>query len=657
MVKQFAESGLKVIRLFLFWDYVEQFEDVWDFSQFDACFAQAEESGVQIVPTLMPVSPPGYMCISTGVQDIGDLDDPVFWTKAMEYVRRTVLRYRNSPALHSWILWNEPTRHIRKTEHSIRALREYLRMYYNNDIQTVNKLYYNRYSDFDEIEKNYKTQVENLSFRGYAESTDWLRFCGYNLCEKLADIGNEIRRWDDHPIHVNPHDVGRNIIAGGQSVWQEAKVVDFIGCSCHPSWHSTRFDKKRLHQSVSMFADLMGGATRHPDKLFWVTELQGGNNIFSGIRPMSPTKEDISRWIWLSLGCGAEKVVFWCFNTRNEGFEGAEWGLLGFDGVPSPRLEATSAICHILEREQSLFRRVRPVKPQVYILHAESSWILSDVEGEGEDPTNPRNRMLSSDAVSGAYQLCQDLGLQASFLNEDMILTGEIPEGAVLLAPSVFACRDGVCEALEEFVRRGGTLIADQMFGIKDEYGRIRYERMETLERLFGVHQRDLGVLNGSETLEINGTHCPAWFMRMEGKATEGSVLGQFSDGAPAILKNLCGEGTAVRIQTTFFQRYGLYPEEASLNVLKMLLPESCAKSACWLENPSSSLSAKLLSDGDDHVLMLFNTAEDAQQAAVTLPKGAQIRWLTDQLAVTMAENHLSVELAAGQSVVAHIHF
>ena len=655
-VRQFAESGLKVIRLFLFWDYVERFEDVWDFSQFDACFEQAEESGVQIVPTLMPVSPPGYMCISSGVQDIGDLNDPVFWTKAMEYVRRTVQRYHASPALHSWILWNEPTRHIRKTEHSIRALREYLRKYYGNDIGKVNKLYYNRYNDFDEIEKNYRTQVENLSFRGYSESTDWTRFSCYDLCEKLSDIGAEIRKWDDHPIHVNPHDVGRNIIAGGQSVWQEAKVVDFIGCSCHPSWHSTRFDKNRIHQSVSMFTDLMGSATRHPDKLFWVTELQGGNNIFSGIRPMSPTKEDISRWIWLGLGCGAEKIVFWCFNTRNEGFEGAEWGLLGFDGRPSPRLEATSEICRILEREQSLLRRVRPEKPQVYILHAESSWILSDVEGEGEDPENPRNRMLSSDAVAGAYQLCQDMGLQVGFVSEDMILDGELPEGVVLLAPSVFACRDGVCEALEGFVRRGGTLIADQMFGIKDEYGRIRYERSETLERIFGVRQRDLGVLNGPETWQMDGLSCPAWFMRMEGIETEAAVLGRFADGAPALLRNPCGEGAALRFQTTFFQRYGLRHEAECLECMRALLDGLCPMPDCRLDEPSASLTAKLLSDGEDRVFMVFNTAENACEAVVTVPEGAQVRWLTGMPASVKTDNgKLFLGLEAGASVVAHI--
>lgn len=655
LVRQFADSGLKVIRLFLFWDYVERFENQWDFSQFDACFAQAEESGVTVVPTLMPVSPPGFMCISTGVQDIGDLNDPVFWEKAMEYVRRTVQRYSHSPALHSWILWNEPTRYIRKTEHSVRAFREYLRWFYGGDISAVNKLYYNRFQSFDEIEKNYDTQVENLSFRGYSESTDWIRFCVHDLCQKLRDIGSEIRKWDNHPIHVNPHDVGRNIIAGGQSVWQEARVVDFIGCSCHPSWHSVRFPRERIHQSVTLFADLMASATCHPEGLFWVTELQGGNNIFSGIRPMSPTPDEITRWIWQSLGCGAEKVVFWCFNTRSEGFEGAEWGLLGLDGTPSPRLEASGEICRLLEREQDLFSRVRPGKPDVYILHSESSWIVSDVEGEGTDISNPRNRMFASDAVAGAYLLCQDLGLEARFIDEERILQGALPKDAVLLAPSVFACREGVCEALEQFVSQGGTLMADQMFGLKDEYGRICAHRFPLLERLFGVHQKDVGVLNGPEDWTLEGITCPAWFLRMEGLPVTAEVLGRFSDGAPAALRNHLGDGTALRLQTAFFQRYFPDQDEGQKDMLSKLLPPLPEKRIA-LENPSPVLSSRLLSQGSDHVLMLFNASDAVQTARVRVPANAALRSLAGSQQSLRDENGLILpDLLPGETLVFHL--
>lgn len=656
LVRQMSESGLRIIRLFLFWDYVEPFEAVWDFARFDSCFEQAERSGMQVVPTLTAVSPPGYMRISTGPQNVGDLDDPVFWDKAMEYVRRTVRRYRNSPALHSWILWNEPSRYIRKTEHSIRALRRYLRSYYQEDIEAVNRLYYNRFQSFDEIGETRNAQAEPLSFRSYAEMSDWLRFCRHNLCEKLADIGREVRRWDDHPIHVNPHDVGRNIAAGGQSVWREAREVDFIGCSCHPAWHSVRFERKRLHQSVSMFADLMRSATDHPDGLFWVTELQGGNNLFSGSRPMSPDRDELARWIWMGLGCGAEKVLFWCFNMRNEGFEGAEWGLLGLDGTPSPRLCEVGEICKILDREQDLFSRLRPPRPQVYILHGEANWILSDMEGEGLEQENPRNRMLASDAVSGAYQMCQDLGLQTGFVNEERVLEGKLPDGAVLLAPSVFACPDGVCEALERFVAGGGTLIADQMFALKDEYGRIRYDRLERLERLFGVRQKDLGVLRDGQDWKLDGRTCRAWFMRMEGQSECGEILGRFSDGAPAVIRRIHGPGMAVRIQTVFFQRYFFKAEEPSLDCLRRLLPEKVWDVPCRLENPSAVLSAKLLSDGLDQVLMLFNSADAAQRAVVRLPEETEIRWLSEKPRTERGgDGRLGVMIPAGKTAAAHI--
>ena len=35
-VRRFDEAGLRVIRIFLFWDHVERREGVWDFTQYDA---------------------------------------------------------------------------------------------------------------------------------------------------------------------------------------------------------------------------------------------------------------------------------------------------------------------------------------------------------------------------------------------------------------------------------------------------------------------------------------------------------------------------------------------------------------------------------------------------------------------------------------------
>ena len=106
--------------------------------------------------------------------------------------------------------------------------------------------------------------------------------CGfYSLCENLRLIAAEIRKIDTvHELHVNPHDVATPNYFKGQSVFEEGKIVDFVGCLAHPSWHSVRFAPDRIDQSVAYYADLMKSTTRHKEDKFWVSELQGGTNIF-----------------------------------------------------------------------------------------------------------------------------------------------------------------------------------------------------------------------------------------------------------------------------------------------------------------------------------------------------------------------------------------
>ena len=143
--------------------------------------------------------------------------------------------------------------------------------------------------------------------------------------------------------------------------------------------------------------------------------------------------------------------------------------------------------------------------------------------------------------------------------------------------------------------------------------------------------------------------------MRMEGEAAGAAVLGRFSDGAPALLRSSCGKGMALRIQTAFFQRYGLYHERESLRCLKALLEGTYALPACRLDTPSDVLTAKLLSDGDDHVFMLFNASDKLQKAVVTVPAEAEVRWLTEAPATGMHDGKMTVMLQPGATAVAHI--
>lgn len=607
-VRQLHDSGMKLIRLFIIWGQVEPSKGVWDFRNYDACFEEAEKRGLRIIPTLMAASPPGWMQLTYGPQIPADIDDKVLWEMGLSYVKKVVERYNASPALDSWILWNEPDRNIKITENSMKAFQKYLAYLYKNNISRLNELYYRKYSSFDEVDVTSEV-LDSAGFRGYAERLDWMRFAVFNLCEKLTDIKNEIRKTDkQHPVHVNPHNIAQSYMKMGQSIWSEAKIVDFMGCSAHPSWHSVRFKRDRIHQSVAYFADLIKSVTKDPEGKFWVTELQGGTNIYSAFKYMCPTYKDIEHWLWESIGAGAWAVVFWCFNTRNKGFEGGEWGLLNQEEEPSERLEAISSVAKLLEKNRDLFDNTKPKKPDVWMLYSENSWRLSLVEGIGTDIDNARNAQMVPDALCGAYLMCADLGLDVAFIDEERFVEQGLEKEAVLIVPSTNSLEYSTCSALEEFVKNGGTLIADGLCGMKETNGVIARDNKLVIDRIFGSRLMDIesSEIDFNISLENEQKSIDGWFLKCTLENTESvNILGKFNDGKTAIVKHKYHLGSAIRIGTIFFQKYLSKPNNNDLNFLKSILPKNEEK--LTLVNVAYNLRMRILKSEESDIVILMN--------------------------------------------------
>ena len=111
------------------------------------------------------------------------------------------------------------------------------------------------------------------------------------------------------------------------------------------------------------------------ERPWWVTELQGGPTIYTGGRPMNPTKSEVTRWLWDSFGAGSRAVVFWLWNPRVLGNEGGEWGLVSLEGEPSPRLESVKEIADTLKRLPEL-AQAKPMAPHVGILYNPETFLL-----------------------------------------------------------------------------------------------------------------------------------------------------------------------------------------------------------------------------------------------------------------------------------------
>ena len=653
-VRRFDEAGLRVIRIFLFWDHVERREGVWDFTQYDALFDEAAARALSVVVTLMPVSPPGWMRLTGGVQDVGDLDDPVFWSRALDYVTRAARRYTSHPALHSWILWNEPSRRVPRCPSSMRAYRAYLEKAYGGDIEALNRLHYRQYDSFSRIGEGEEAATQAMSFTGYAEALDWMRFNVANLTEKLSDIAAAVRKEDDHPIHINPHGLAYHELQG-QSIFEQAKLVDFIGCSAHPSWHSSRFPREYLARSVAYFADLMKSATCAPDGRFWVTELQGGTNIFSGWEYLCPDEKTLSLWLWESIASGAEKAVFWCFNTRTDGFEAGEWGLAAQDGGPSARTRAAGAVARTLRENAQLFTAARAPRPRVWILYSIDSWNLAAVEGRDNDKRNPRNRYHTSDALCSAYLMLGDLSIEAGFIDEEGIVQGRIGAGDILIAPGTFSMRAEHVRAVEAFVARGGTLIADGLFAYKDQNGYLVEENRACAERIFAASLHDISCTEQPLRMDAPFGAADGWFLRIDTAAQSGCVsLASFEDGAPAVTQcvNASG-GSAVRINSVFFQKYIVEPDGERLAFFAALL-KKLGVSPSALRNPTASLHLRTLETPEGALLFLMN-AGDGAQACVACAAQDEVSLISGGGALRREGDAVCVEVPACSAAVLRV--
>lgn len=605
LVHKMHHAGLSLIRLFMTRDLLEKAPDQWDFSLFDAIFDQAQALQMGVVPTLMAETAPGWMHLTSSAQDAYDLDDSALWTSGLSYVDTVVQRYANHKALHSWVLWNEPSRSITLQPSNMGLYRTFLQQKYPT-IRQYNEKHYRTFQSFEDLEENFLSARSSVVFQSYADKTDLLDFTVQNLCQKLTDLKSHVRLWDcTHPVHINPHDIAGESYTNGQNFFEEGKCVDFLGCSAHPSWHSTDFPKNRIPLSIAFFADVMRAAGE--GERFWVTELQGGTNLFSGKTYLCPDARDIALYLASSFATGAEAVLFWCFNTRISGFEGGEWGLLNQLGESSERLQAASEFAALIRTHQDLFDASTPSDPDVYILYSDNTIRLQMLETIFRSSDGIRNKNNGKFSLIGAYEAATDLGFHPGFISEEQLLTHPLPKDSTLLLPDTYCLAEDTLRILTDFVSAGGTVIADGLIGMKTPDGILSPDTLEKAAALFGASVEDIVACDETFPIQNDSTVCPGEFFKVRFRTNGGTVSGN-------TLHHSLGLGHAIRIPGILFRRYFRREDPEILDYLRPLFP---ARKNAVLQTPQPHLMLKTLHSGQTDIHFVLNTNREPVDAEI----------------------------------------
>ena len=106
------ENGMTICRIRMFESYMHKADGSWDFSLFDRAFRMAEKYNIKVMGTFFP---------ATDKTDIGGWKFPKDnkqLNSFSEYIKQSVLHFKQFKSLYAWVLINEPGDGLKDNEFS-----------------------------------------------------------------------------------------------------------------------------------------------------------------------------------------------------------------------------------------------------------------------------------------------------------------------------------------------------------------------------------------------------------------------------------------------------------------------------------------------------------------------------------------------------------
>lgn len=510
------ENHFTVCRIRMFESYMKKPDGSWDFKLFDNAFRSADKHGIKVLGTIFPY---------TEKTDIGGFKfprDEAHLQSIAEFIKQLTTHFSQYKSLYGWVLINEP---------GVGGKIPWTAF-------TKNK--------FNEWKLNHPQK--EFTDKGYpilVELTDQAFLLDYNTWY-LNWISSEIKKYDpDHELHVNNHQMFQNCAEYDFTQWR--KFLTSLGGSAHASWHFGYFDRQQYAVAMSANSEIVRSGA---GKLPWLmTELQGGNNTYSGGTPICPTKEEIAQWLWTITATEGKGSIFWSLNPRSSGIEAGEWALLDFQNNPSDRMKAAGQVAETINNNRSLFENAKEVDSGINILYIRQSlWAESKMADGSTQNYEARKVGGVMKSALGYFEALSEMGVNANFKAfEEFDFGKPVYKGVTIILAHQISVPASYAPILENFVNKGGKLIVDGLTGFFDENLHNTMKTGFPFEKLFGGNIREFKLVENLFKVQLNDYALPAHLWRGTIAVKSGVAVSTY-DGETIALRNKSGSGEVLWI-------------------------------------------------------------------------------------------------------------
>ena len=567
-MRLFKRAGINLLTLPVFsWAKLEPDEGVYDFGWLDAIIDRIWRNGIRVCLATPTSAQPAWL--SARYPEVLPVDVQgrkrthgmrvFFCVNSLKYRERAAAiaaefgrRYANHPALAMWHVSNEYGTSC-YCPNCQAKFRLWLRRRYGG-VEALNARWNTAFwgrtvYSFDEIAL--PTELNDDCRFNPAVQLDYMRFLTDCTVECFANERDVLRSFNPEiPVTTNTSGFIKKL-----DQFTFAKALDVVGWDNYPS-------PQDPPHFVAMKHDIMRGLKG--GQSFALTEQSPNQQNWQPYNRLKRPGE-VRLLSWQAMAHGADTCLFFQMRQSAAGQEKFHGAIISHSGRSDTRVfREAEALGRELQAVGDRFLRARTPAKVAFAMDWNSWWALELSSGPSAD-TDFLKTMARYYRPFHARNIAVDVVNPAA----DTDWSGY----ALVVAPMLYMTKPGVAEALTEYVRGGGALLATVMTGLADENDRCVFGAYPgRLRQALGIWVEETDALRPDEgnRLLVGG---PLALQRAEyacgylcdivhcDTAEALAVYGDdFYAGVPAVTRNRFGAGSAWYV--------GTQPEDAFLDEL-----------------------------------------------------------------------------------------
>ena len=571
-MRMFRDARINSATINVFsWAKIQPAEDQYNFSELDDMVDMLSRENYEIVLATSTGALPAWMAAKYPEVERTDYEgrhhkfghrhnacpnSPVFQKYSAALAGKLAERYGSNPHVKCWHISNEYGGEC-YCENCAGAFRVWLQKKYGT-LEELNKAWNMEFwghtiYDWEEIvlpnALGEGIGTEKTAFAGI--SIDYRRFNSDSMLANFMAERDAIREFDkETPITTNLMGTYK-----GLDYFKWAKEMDIVSWDNYP-----RYDTPWSH--TAMCHDLMRGLKDAPFMLMEQTPSQQNWQPYNSLKRPGQMRAQS----YQTLAHGADTIQFFQLRRSVGACEKFHGAVIEHVGTENTRVfREVKQLGEELEKLGGILPGSVNEAQVGVVFDWDNYWALEYTSGPSVDLTYVPH-------IHEYYRYFYDRNIAVNMVPVD----ADFSKYKLIVAPVLYMVKDGMAQALEAFVEKGGTLVLTYMSGIVGQSDNVHLGGYPgPLRRLAGVWVEEIDALAPEQFNQVvmdSGESCKCGLvcelMHLEGAESLGTYGDDFYKGMPAVTRNSYGKGHVYYV--------GTHMEEAGLdNILDKAAAEA----------------------------------------------------------------------------------